>query len=592
MRKLSFILFLFFAGFVSELSFAQVPVTKSTEIQIIDGKTFYIHKVEKGQTLYSISNAYQCSIDEIKTANHLSDNSLQTGYLLKIPAKDKKLNESDVVTTSAGNVEGAEYTVQNGESLSRIAKNFNTTIEYLRRLNPGISDNIVPGQKIRVPVISKPEPVDSAVYHTVVSGETLYSIAKKYLLTLAQLKTLNPGISDEISIGQQIIVGYNSSSAGIVKTDSTCNCDHPAKLKEYNVALLIPLYLDRASFRNFDKDNHDDNEWYNNISFSYIQFYEGLKFALDTLTASGLNVNLFVFDLDETEAKYNKVMSDPAMKNMQLIIGPFQGKYLDSISKFSYENKIPMVNCFLSGQTELKEINPYFFNPITSIEFQMKGLASFYKDERAESNIIIAYQAGGFEEDAAMMLDSFLREVGYPSWKLVNLSESGLKGATSQFVGGKRENILVMMASGEMYVENLIRSLNEFKDNFNISLYGLPGWLNYDIIDLEFLEYQNTHFFSSSFIDFERSEVRDFAKRFQKRYKTDPDKLAYAGYDLGLYFLSALNNYGPKFYRCIDKIDAPMLATKLDFSFSQSDGFRNTYISIYKMKDFQLWKVR
>jgi len=149
-----------------------------------------------------------------------------------------------------------------------------------------------------------------------------------------------------------------------------------------------------------------------------------------------------------------------------------------------------------------------------------------------------------------------------------------------------------MLASGELYVENIIRSLNEYKENYAISLYGLPSWLNYDVLDLEFLEFQNTHFFSSSFIDFENEDVRNFAKRFQKRYKADPERLAYAGYDLGLYFLSALNNYGPGFYKCIDKHKASMLATELNFNFSPADGYRNTYVSIYKMKDFQLWKVR
>ena len=175
---------------------------------------------------------------------------------------------------------------------------------------------------------------------------------------------------------------------------------------------------------------------------------------------------------------------------------------------------------------------------------------------------------------------------------MVNLTETGLKGATGKFVGGKRENILVMFASGELYVENIVRSLNDYKEKFVISLYGLPTWLNYDVIDLEFLEFQNTHFYSSSFIDYESAKVRNFAKRFQKQYKVDPDRFAFAGYDIGLYFLSALKNYGTQFYKCIDEHKVPLLATELNFEFSKTDGYRNTYVSIYKMKDFQLWKIK
>jgi len=112
------------------------------------------------------------------------------------------------------------------------------------------------------------------------------------------------------------------------------------------------------------------------------------------------------------------------------------------------------------------------------------------------------------------------------------------------------------------------------------------------LIDFEFLEYQNTHFFSSSFIDFERIEVRNFAKKFQSRYKVDPTKQAFSGYDIGLYFISALQKYGPDFPGCIKEHKPNLLSTEMDFVFSPVDGFRNHHVSIYRMKDFQLWKVR
>ncbi len=591
MRKLYIILLLIICILYPQYAQTQVPVTKSTEIQIIDGNPFYIHEVQKGQTLYSISKAYQCTVDEIKASNRISEQSLQVGYLLKIPAKTTKADELKVINSGKGTYESGEHIVERGESLYSIAQKYSTTVELIRKLNPGISDNLSVGQKLKVPVTAKPVSADDLfVFHVVESGETLYGIAKKYLLTINQIKSLNPDINENITIGQQIIVGKKGEID--ITSDTIYDCKKSQKLNTYNVALLIPLYLDQSNFRTFNKDDKDKNEWYQNISFRFIQFYEGFKFALDTMQSLGMNVNLYVYDLDESEAKLSKVLNNPAMKTMHLIIGPFYEKFLDTISQFSYANKIPMVNCFLSGQIDLKELNPYFFNPLTSVRYQMKGLADFFKSERSDANIIIAYQSGGFEEKAALTLDSYLKENSNNSWSMVNLTETGLKGATGKFVGGKRENILVMFASGELYVENIVRSLNDYKEKFVISLYGLPTWLNYDVIDLEFLEFQNTHFYSSSFIDYESAKVRNFAKRFQKQYKVDPDRFAFAGYDIGLYFLSALKNYGTQFYKCIDEHKVPLLATELNFEFSKTDGYRNTYVSIYKMKDFQLWKIK
>lgn len=568
---------------------AQVPVTVSTVIEIIDGKACYIHEVMQGQTLYSISKAYNVGVDEIKSLNRLSSDQLQKGYLLKIPAKQTGANP-EVVNTGTGQMTTKDHEVQKGESLYKIAIKYSTTVDNIKKLNPGLTDNIAPGQLIKVP-ISFSEPVaDDNVKHVVATGETLYGIAKKYLVTLAELKAMNPGISDQISPGQEIIVGIRKAGTANVKSD-TCDCSKPVLLSEYNVALLIPLYLDKAYFRTMNTQDRDKNEWYSNPAFSFIQFYEGMQLALDTLRSAGLKLKLHVFDLDETDEKFSKVMNNSDLKNMNLIIGPFQQKYLDTISRFSYANRIPMVSCYLSSQIELQEINPYYFNPITSIRQQMRGLSDYFKSDKADANMIIAYQANEVEKKAAMDLDSFLRASNYGPYTMVNLTETGLRGATSAMVTGK-ENVLVLLANGELYIENIVRSLNDLKKTYKITMFGLPGWLNYENIDLEFLEFQNTHFFSSSFIDFEREDVRQFAKHFQQRYKCDAEKQAYMGYDISLYFLSALQQYGPAFPYCIQRHKTNTLTYQFQFEHSPADGYRNRYISIYRMKDFQLWRVQ
>ncbi|NLL28528.1 MAG: LysM peptidoglycan-binding domain-containing protein [Bacteroidales bacterium] len=586
--------YILFLGFLLFISFghvyAQVPVNISSEIQVIDGKKYYIHEVEKGQTLYSISKTYKCSIDEIKKINRLSDNTLPEGYLLKIPFNNIIGNDSQNNSTISSGT--TIHIVQKGESLSIIARKYNTTVDNLRTLNKGISDALKPQQKLNVPKLPEAKIVENldTNIHIVQDGETLYGIAKKYLLSVSELKSLNPDISENINIGDKIKV-IRSENARIKDISTRFKCEHGEKLKEYNVALLIPFYFDKGQYREFNTDNKEKNLWYENKSFTYIQFYEGLKMALDSMKKAGLNVNLYVYDLDDSEQKFNKIINNPVLEKMHLIIGPFEEIYLDELSAFSYEHQIPIVSCFLSGEIHLKEINPYFFNPITSVKLQIKSLADYFAKNKRDENLIIAYQAGGMEEKAALMLDSALREKNYNHQIVVNLTGKGLSAATKNFVKGNKENILVSMASGDMYVGNMIRSLNEFKENYKITLFGLPGWLDYDIIDLEFLEFQNTHFFSSSFANFENSSVREFVKNFQKNYKIDPNRQAYFGFDIGLYFLTALKDYGPTFYKCIDEIEVNTLTTKFEFEFTFTEGFKNKGLYIYRMKDFQLLEV-
>ena len=567
---------------------AQVEVEISTTIEIVNGKAYHIHEVIKGQTLYSISKAYEVSIDIIKDCNKLSDNQLNTGYLLKIPAKKQDINNENIES------DGINYNLQNhivvkGESLFGIAKQYSSTVEQLKKINSGLNDNISPGQLILVPIKVQKELKDSSLFHIVETGETLYSIAKMHLLSVKELKKLNLELSDNIQIGQKIIVGKQGETSETEDSVKT-NCEDPILLNEYNIALLIPLHMEYSQSRIFRSDDKDKNDFYQFSPFAYIEFYEGLKIAIDTMKKAGMNINLHVYDLDESKEKLNKTISSPALSKMHLIIGPFSDTYLDTISAFSYEHKIPLVSSFLSGEVSLREINPYYINPITSIYYQMIALADFFKDKREDANVIVSYQPSEMEMAAAIALDSTLNELEFKSHAIVNINESGLSGITANFHASK-ENIIITLANGEIFVSNYIRNLNEYKKNFSITLMPLPGWLKYKNLDLEFLEHLNSNFFGSYFIDYQREDNRDFAKKFQKEYKSDPGKYAFLGYDIGVYFLSALHNYGPQFCPCMQEHHVNTLSINFKWIETSGEGFHNNFINIYKMKDFQLWNI-
>ncbi len=100
------------------------------------------------------------------------------------------------------------YTVVKGDTLYAIARKFNTTVDEIKRLNNLTSDVISIGQVLKVP---KPSDQTSYSSYTVVKGDTLYAIARKFNTTVNELKSINNLTSDILSIGQILKIPSNTS---------------------------------------------------------------------------------------------------------------------------------------------------------------------------------------------------------------------------------------------------------------------------------------------------------------------------------------------------------------------------------------------
>ena len=143
-------------------------------------RTYYT--VKRGDTLWSIAKKYNVSVDDLKVANGLETSILSIGQTLIIPTENKK---------SIENV----YTVKKGDTLYKIAKNYDTTVGDIMKLNNLISTTLNIGQILKIPN-------DNIQQYIVKKGDTLYKIATENNITVDELKKINKLTNNILSIGQ------------------------------------------------------------------------------------------------------------------------------------------------------------------------------------------------------------------------------------------------------------------------------------------------------------------------------------------------------------------------------------------------------
>ena len=163
--------------------------------------TYIIHRVDQGETVYSLSKRYNVSQDELIKNNPSIRDGLKIGDELKIPLK-----------TSAV-VENANYiihTVQPSETLFGIARQYGVSVSQVRQWNDLKDNNLSVSQKLKIFKTESAEDRENTApagkLHIVNQGETLYSIARTYNVSASELKKWNNLNSNDIQVGQEIIV--------------------------------------------------------------------------------------------------------------------------------------------------------------------------------------------------------------------------------------------------------------------------------------------------------------------------------------------------------------------------------------------------
>ena len=180
------------------LEYKNIPYVSPNEI-VTD-----TYKVVKGDTLYSIARKLDTTVDELKRINNLTSNILSVGQILKVPLKDIDLGDTEI------------YQVVKGDTLYSLANKYGISLSELKAINNLDNDNLAIGQLINIP-----SGLAKANTYIVSSGDTLYSIAKKFDTSVDKLKEDNNLVSNMLSIGQKLIIPLEEDLTYVVKNGDT-----------------------------------------------------------------------------------------------------------------------------------------------------------------------------------------------------------------------------------------------------------------------------------------------------------------------------------------------------------------------------------
>lgn len=179
-----------------------------------NGEETITYIVVAGDNLWNIARRFNTTVEAIKRLNNLTTDVLQIGQKLLIPAPNGSTPTPPNYIT---------YTVVAGDSLWLIARRFNTTVDAIKRANNLTTDVLQIGQKLLIPTQdgSTPTPPNYIMY-TVVAGDNLWDLARRFNTTVEAIKRLNNLTSDRLSINQQLKIptSNNTITYTVVAGDS------------------------------------------------------------------------------------------------------------------------------------------------------------------------------------------------------------------------------------------------------------------------------------------------------------------------------------------------------------------------------------
>ncbi|MCY9007896.1 LysM peptidoglycan-binding domain-containing protein [Bacillus inaquosorum] len=232
------------SGTVSSSSSSSTSKKSSSNKSSSSSSSTGTYKVKLGDSLWKIANKVNMSVAELKVLNNLKSDTIYVNQVLKTKSSGSNTSSKDTSSNSNQTSATTKYTVKSGDSLWKIANNYNLTVQQIRNSNNLKSDVLYVGQVLKLTGKASSGSSSSSsssssnassgmttTTYTVKSGDSLWVIAQKFNVTAQQIREKNNLKTDVLQVGQKLVItGKASSSSSASSGSSSTTSSSSAKI--------------------------------------------------------------------------------------------------------------------------------------------------------------------------------------------------------------------------------------------------------------------------------------------------------------------------------------------------------------------------
>ncbi len=538
---------------VTAQEYDNTPVTISKEKVRIDGQVCYSHIVLEKQTLYSISKAYNVSLEDIYRYNpSVREEGLKKNSILIIPASEKKAEPEKKAgqEAKAGQEKQDETSTQLGrrshvvkwfEDIDGIAAKYGVSANAIMQANNLKSRKLPRRKRLVIPLPG--EYPDDAVAEVTEKNAAADSTA----------------VSDTVS-------------------DESGKSFFPEFIfpkKDVSLSLMLPL---KATGSTGSSQNMD--------------FYSGVLLAVHDMQKEGIGTSLNVYDISEGNlpGAYGELMGS------DVIIGPVAS---GDISRFL--ESAPGVKALVSPLDPRAESLAYsqesMIHAPAPHSAQYRDLVSWIKEDMKQGDRVLFITEKGANQNAA--INAMTAAIDSSGIEYKPLSYSILEGRNvtntlAYLMTEAGTNRVYIASESEAFVNDVVRNLNVMiHQKYDVVLYAPSKIRGFETIEVENFHNTNMHVSLGYYIDYEDPRVKDFLLKYRALFNTEPTQFAYQGYDLAKYFITLCSKYGNRWTEKMDNVKSPMLQSTFDFIRTPDGGYINNGVRrIVYGDNWKIQKVR
>ena len=558
------IFFLIFALF-SIISVAQNNIEKSSVIENIDGKEYYIHTVKKGETVYGICKLYGITDKELVEENPEIFDGLKPGQKLKIIKKYKKPAKSK---------DFIYFNVEKGQTIYSITKKYHITEEELYHYNPELKNGLKVGQEVRIkkkmnavlkkPVIVSPE--NRYIKHKVKKKETLYSISKKYDVSIDDILKANIEVK-ESGLKKGMILNiptkdflkqalWQAQQDSIAKdsvlqaqknqgnTDTTCVKVNFDKNKRLKIALMLPFALDNKTLNIELKSIQTETKKIRPKTKPFFEIYQGILLALNEYKQQGYNIDLYVYDTKKSPYTVKQILKKPEISQLDFIIGPIYTNTFDTALKYK-PAKLPLISPLKLVESNINK-NKYYIQLTPSKDAVMDKMARHFASLDSARFIVVYDEKDQKSKDNTWIyserLKHYISKAGKDSAEIIKVRYENKLKDFKKYFNHNKTNIVVIPSENQAFVTDVVTKLNISNKQDSVILFGFKSWMKYNI-QIQYFHNLNLSLFVNKVPDYKKHETVEFLNKYRDEYNSEASKYAMIGYDIFKMFVDFDINY-------------------------------------------------